>query len=569
MRTFNYFLAGALLLTACVEKMDTSVPEQSDSGRWEAEFGQVDPNQTWNMAAKANLSISAREAGTIEVFTQNPIIEGSMLLMRKQVEAGAREFAFDVPQGTETVFVQLCNEHGPYVNGYLPLDGTAAAAGAVQAPATRADGCPAAVKPETLDITVTNNLTKEKITTPFHVLENVAYTPNKTFWKLTDFAPLFTRLNKDMAKVEKNVIYTFAEDGTLEMNLLFIDHTLLWGSPNRFGILILDDDEPDNREKARKYIVADISRKDVYRDDEGDFAFGRTYRIPYVDAEGNTTYTFPKGTKIAFFNWAKDWKGMPKQGHVNYSVPGWNQEVGFTPEGSETAYQGAATFRYGKSTYIGFEDDFNAQECDINDLLFTINANFEETAPLVPKTDEEVEPMTWTLAYEDQIGDKSDFDFNDVVIRVAYVAGEETAEVTYCAAGGTFKSELFFDETSLGLVHDKLGDPGHTALINTYHLTTKFVTKAIEVPAAFCLSSDAPRFRIKTEYHNGFLESQLPTAAAYGSVPHGLCVPGNWAWPREGLNIKQAYPQFEEWVNNASAAQEWYKTGIQSAVVNE
>ncbi len=630
MKTLNYFLAGALMLTACVEKLDTTAPEQNDSEKWEAEFGKVDPAQTWNMATKANLSISAKDAGLIEVFTQNPITKGSMLLMRKQVEAGAHELQFDVPQGSDKVFVQVSNSYGPYVSGYLPLDGTTAVAKAANAPATRADACPAKVTAEKVTINYPSywnptvppygaTITPEPDT--FMVLEGVETTESPAH-KMTDFEPICGTdgvynegkdniekwVKGENAKLQPNVTYTFADDSELELNLVYNGTSY----PNKFGIAIIDPSNP-TRAAARKYIVTTVQKSDnrieveeyqievmqdwgSYRqtypkrtvdqdcatalkymaptDAPHMFLYGKTYRIPYVDANGNTSYTFPKGTQIAFFNWAVNNANevTPRNNKANFSMESWNDDIRnfyYDRNRQPSSYPSATTFRYGKDTYLGFEDD---TDYDINDLLFLVNGDFtEKPEQLNPDADEEVEPMTWTLAFEDQISEnKSDFDFNDVVIRVTYAAGETTAKVTYCAAGGTLQTELFFNEESLGEIHAKLGDPERKALINTYSKIDKeFAYDDLTVPANFSLSSDAPKFKIKVKYWNGDKVSSLPNAVEYGSTPHGFCVPGKWAWPREGLNIKAAYSQFEGWAQNATVNQNWYEQVNASAVISE
>lgn len=630
MKTLNYFLAGALMLTACVEKLDTTAPEQNDSEKWEAEFGKVDPAQTWNMATKANLSISAKDAGTIEVFTQNPITKGSMLLMRKQVEAGAHELQFDVPQGSDKVFVQVSNSYGPYVSGYLPLDGTTAVAKAANAPATRADACPVKVTAEKVTINYPGYWDSTvppygAMVTPdpdtFMVLEGVESKESPAL-KMTDFEPICGTdgvynegkdniekwVKGENAKLQPNVTYTFADDSELELNLVYNGTSYA----NKFGIAIIDPNAP-TRAAARKYIVTTVQKSDIrikvdaytIQQDWGVqtiparevldqtcanalnqlknnpteapymYVYGKTYRIPYVDANGNTSYTFPKGTQIVFFNWAVNNANevTPRNnGKVNFSMESWNNDISnyyYSRNGQTSSYPSATTFRYGKDTYLGFEDD---ADYDINDLLFLVNGDFtEKPKQLNPDADEEVEPMTWTLAFEDQISDnKSDFDFNDVVIRVTYAAGEKTAKVTYCAAGGTLQTELFFKEESLGEIHTKLGDPERKSLINTYSkIDTDFVTEDLTVPADFSLSSDAPKFKIKVKYWDGTKESSLPNAVEYGSTPHGFCVPGKWAWPREGLNIKQAYSQFAGWAQNASVNQNWYEQVNASAVISE
>ena len=52
---------------------------------------------------------------------------------------------------------------------------------------------------------------------------------------------------------------------------------------------------------------------------------------------------------------------------------------------------------------------------------------------------------TWILACED-LGGTFDYDFNDVVLKIEHVSGKELATITPLAAGGTLASYLFFED---------------------------------------------------------------------------------------------------------------------------
>lgn len=174
----------------------------------------------------------------------------------------------------------------------------------------------------------------------------------------------------------------------------------------------------------------------------------------------------------------------------------------------------------------------------------------------IPSPDPKPEAQTFIFACED-LGTSDDFDFNDIVFSVSYAAGETEATVKVLAAGGTLASQLYYDTTNLGEVHDLLGAaPGD--MINTLGgITNTHNGSKITVPSTWTLMGNKDKFVIYVE-ENG-VSSIVSSADVTGKAPQMIIVPGEWKWPLERVNIKDAYPQFVNWVKDVSNT-EWYKS---------
>ena len=165
-------------------------------------------------------------------------------------------------------------------------------------------------------------------------------------------------------------------------------------------------------------------------------------------------------------------------------------------------------------------------------------------------------PQTFIFACED-LGTSDDFDFNDIVFSVSYAAGETEATVKVLAAGGTLASELYYETTNLGEVHELL-DAAPGEMINTLgSITNTHNGSKITVPSTWTLMGNKDKFVIHVK-ENGE-SSIVSNANVTGMAPQMIIVPGEWKWPLERVNIKDAYPQFVNWVGNASTT-EWYKS---------
>ena len=56
------------------------------------------------------------------------------------------------------------------------------------------------------------------------------------------------------------------------------------------------------------------------------------------------------------------------------------------------------------------------------------------------------------------------------------------------------------------------------------------------------------------------------TAPTSGLAPQMFCVPGTWAWPKERVNIEDAYLQFANWSANSNNI-EWYNSPVEGSTI--
>lgn len=258
--------------------------------------------------------------------------------------------------------------------------------------------------------------------------------------------------------------------------------------------------------------------------------------------------------------------------------------------------------------YLGF--DFYAQKrpdqpADKNmdverdwrfdDWIIKISQGLDVNVPVSELAD--AEPAAWILAGED-LGGGFDIDYNDVVVKVVRLAGTNKVMVTPLAAGGTLASYLFFGKTCIGEIHQLLdAAPARSGSYQPINLggELKVATQQVEVnvapdwgltedvskannmggftirvlpagtePKAIRLNDDDPAFDKATEVK----------APVEGVAPYILCVPFSytlinypeegykmanvWSWPDEQTYICEPYPEFEDWVKDTQSHKDWF-----------
>ncbi len=179
-------------------------------------------------------------------------------------------------------------------------------------------------------------------------------------------------------------------------------------------------------------------------------------------------------------------------------------------------------------------------------------------------TTREDRPAIWSYAFEDT--PLGDYDMNDVVLKVSYAYDEEEGkvdydhlEVTLCCTGATLELKAYLGETALfggEEVHKVLGNVAPNMLNTGAGPTVTPVTVTINTPTDFQFGT--ADFWIDSPLVPGGVH-----IAKQGQDPHGVVIPGDWAWPTEYTCIKVAYPNFVEFAKDASTTSEavkgWYK----------
>lgn len=238
--------------------------------------------------------------------------------------------------------------------------------------------------------------------------------------------------------------------------------------------------------------------------------------------------------------------------------------------------------------FLGFEDQYSrGADKDLNDLMLIIDpapSTIVEpdpdpgTDPDEPEEPEEPEPTpelrTWIIAAED-LGETDDYDFNDVVFSVTHTSGEKTATITPLAAGGSFETYVSYNGTRINdgkEFHSWFGDDytanadGTYGFINTQTSGSPGVAFTITVAEDFTMSTDG---QLGTSM-GGFsitVGNNTISAPKTGTAPQMICVPAGWKWPVERISVKDAYPDFSNWVTDPTSYAEWYKNPVSGQVI--
>lgn len=250
---------------------------------------------------------------------------------------------------------------------------------------------------------------------------------------------------------------------------------------------------------------------------------------------------------------------------------------------------------YDNFTFMGIDDDLGGGDFDCNDVTFALsNTKGEKYIPeftestknsnwnkdviekhpeyINPPSLEETNLQSWTLAFENA-GLDNDYDFNDVVLKVTPDTQNGTAEVKLLATGAQRKTEVYFNRTLLGEVHELFGVSTHTFVNTTSNTaTTNAVTLTpIEWPNNTTMEEQRMNFSLKVYNDDGTLDREFSMNDLLNNKksPQALCVAGNWKWPKERMKVYVAYPLIGKWGVNFNNPEyyNWYLQPKADAVV--
>ena len=174
--------------------------------------------------------------------------------------------------------------------------------------------------------------------------------------------------------------------------------------------------------------------------------------------------------------------------------------------------------------------------------------------------------IEYAYAFEDMMKEAGDYDFNDVVLFVTSPyskEGKRVIDATLKAAGATKKLAVLFKNgtattTLFENVHTALGVAEGT-IVNTGAATGTPSTVTIEVGENFNLTNNGDFY-----ISDGQREIHIPnftTGFTPGDVPYALRIPqANWKWPKEQIQITEAYSGFADWAKDATQAPDWYNS---------
>lgn len=523
------FLLGGMALTSCSNDV-YEVPATEDfSSQFLKAFGSIDPNQDWTMAERMSVNVTATSGNDVKIYAYN----GEVFKLAANYEGftGNANLEFDGIKGFNKCIVS------DGVSNVIAESGQN-----VVLTGTRAAG----------DLSVT----QESEYTQFTNDEIMAYRSlvpegednsdneglTKNFSAVWDDSravtvyPVYWRTGNPI----RVGVYTKNEDGTIDEEVYFYDSAdNITDKNSKSGIMEYSVDDknwtpcttPNPSTNTMCYDLEQISSVRT-----------KGYKI-----------SLPQGKEYGFVI------------YVEQGSTGKFQNKCYTEAKFNTAYKAtgnscASYFQVGSGdkvrTYVGFEDwDNSGSDKDLNDFLLIVDPE-----PIIIDHEEQ----KFIMACED-LGNTDDFDFNDVVFSVRHTVPETKAYVRPLAAGGTLPVWLYYDDQLVG------GDEFHalfglesSTVINTETGNGKTVEEfEIEVPSTFTMQNlgdiakgHLGNFKLRIRNND---KDVTVTAPSNGKAPQIICVPSSWKWPKERVNIQEAYPNFGAWGANYKTVN-WYQT---------
>ena len=593
----NFFVAAVpvLALASAVVSCndydnDFSEKQLSYNETFSEAYGKIDPQQDWNLAERATVTVSVAKPSTITIFAQ---VNGTYSIVGQYADVtDTQELEFDVLEGTTELLVS-----DGVTGHYTKVGETVSFTGASSAKTrTTYVGNLTDTQSRATNISVSTGryvkFSQDQAQAYAHVLPEIGHKENS-----------YDATN--LPRATKNFKYV--------SNGRFSFHPVYWQTNSicTVGVYYMDDQgyhevdvytikSGDELQNVYAPETGKASENVENQDNASTYAYKKKPAPVYQQAK-EILIDIPAGTVFGFY--LKNYS----TGNIHYSDASRNDKYPsrFADHKNEKACYAASVIIDGNK-YLCFEDWYNG-DFDLNDVVFKFLGNM----PTV--IDEDPTAATWILAAED-LGGTFDWDFNDVVFKVSHICGETTANITPLAAGGTLASYIFYEnpfepnavEECIGEVHQLMGSEpkvsGNYSPINVFGSRgTAGETVTINVAPNWSLthySSDAftPSKQYAENNMGGFSVRVLEEGAAAmpktisvntsefgkasivaapgrGETPQILCIPYIytledysyiWAWSNEFQTLAKpngtgSYPLFAGWVNDHSSNPDWYK----------
>jgi len=187
----------------------------------------------------------------------------------------------------------------------------------------------------------------------------------------------------------------------------------------------------------------------------------------------------------------------------------------------------------------------------------------------------------YTIAFEDLWPAKGDADFNDMVVRLTLkeyinnnnMVSKVVVSAKLLAAGAGYKNQLWIN--ILGKDYELISNPkkdlngkwnsrpGDKYVEGPTHTKEIVFDSPVPQDAMDPMPYD-PYIKCngndKNQVHLSFVKSKFEGKRLdVDGFPWALLVPSDWAWPYEGSNIFQAYPEFKTWYeSDGKESADWY-----------
>lgn len=590
--SFMMPLAVAAMILAGCSDYDNGFTEKQIQfhSDFNHEFGSFDKTQDWNLAERANVTVTTSEMKDINVYTEK---EGSFVQVGafKNV-SGTRKLEFDVIEDMNNLVVSDGDVAlRAVVGGTVNFDDMSSVAGEVME--TRGGEY------------VNRNMWSRDYVVPANITDAERAAVVEEFSKqhygaynevLVPWTELFVQ---QVYKGEAEYYDAFNQQtGTASDKM---NHLLIWdssaGEGSFDGGYIHVNDFNNGDQKTVAYDDNDTEKQNPI--------IGLTL-MRGINPDGCPTedVTINEVTK----HWVKQFEYHNAQSS-EYQPTYIMKRVTWTENGVTKS-----------GLYLGF--DFYAQKradqpadknMDVerdwifNDWIIKISQGINSAVPVSEL--QNASPSAWILAGED-LGSGFDIDYNDVVVKVERLAGENKVKVTPLAAGGTLASYLFFGTTCIGEIHQLLdASPARSGsyqpinLSGDLHEPNSYQVVEVNVSQDWGLTEDIstddnmggftirvlpagtePMAKVLNFDDLAFDKATTVKAPQQGEAPYIICVPYAykvtnypepgmseatvWEWPNENVNIAEVYEEFEAWAHDKTAKKDWYTKPIGTHFVN-
>ncbi len=250
------------------------------------------------------------------------------------------------------------------------------------------------------------------------------------------------------------------------------------------------------------------------------------------------------------------------------AVPG-HYESSLTKYSMEAGDPRACYIMGNGRTYIGFED---GSDCQYNDMILAVGGYdekaLEETVAEEAKgsgleldylyNDGGVEAAAYTMCFEDR-PEEADYDMNDVVLQAIRI-NENTIQIALIACGAEDEVYLRGITGSRILNNCEIHDILHLTSDNPF-ANTKIGGQTRAAVSEFITTNRSIEEYLRSIYIENRTTGRTIRMPQKGQAPNAIIVPLNFNYPKEGTNIKVAYPGFLEWAQDMNARKDWYRAG--------
>lgn len=578
-------------------------------------FGDIDPEQDWNLATRGTVTVAAAPGSEIKVYAK---MDGTYKIVGDYENfSGNETLNFDMLEETTDILVTDGMQSAfAKVGDVVNLSGTRAGHYGTTGNVTVSkitdpnqwfvfNRAEAEKYQEKLPEGV-NNL--GKVTQNFTFISNGEFTVYPIFWDTSNTDEIGVYYT-DASGYHEVPVYTIKSGEELQYQVVRAHDYR--NSTNGINVGAECPDHPGHKIIHMNHVENSFAR--IYCDNN---IMGNFSDIPAQPSAGMftteydlentwndiTKYYISKGVKVSIP--AGTLFGMyikPSNGVTQYSQQEKNSTI-YSSDSKKDVW--AATFTLPSTAnsaeddmYLCFED-WQEISCDkdLNDVVF----RFYGSTPTVVDED----AKEWVICGED-LGGTFDLDYNDVVVSIAHVAGKTTADFTALAAGGTLASYVYFNNTCLGEIHELLGaqkvKSGDYSPINVSGSVGRTAQRTLTVDENFSIATvEEGNGNSMNENMGGFQIRVVPIGEASTennavggqviqntwvttsqNVPYVFCVPRSWEehgvkksfrWPNELVPVDTykgkagAYNQnnghnFGQWTEHRNKNQ-WFKSPV-------